>query len=516
MRFIRRKTWINLWLSFSAAFIALLPQFYLVYSASNRYTMLWSRTYHAAILSAIATLAVLFFAAQRTLKTLATRLGRPFWADAVCMTWMVFLCLRTLSALLVRMESLPEAFSHLLWSPWTKLVLYVALPVPAILLHPAGARRVLRRLFAALSVPFLFFLASSAIWPTFENYHAGLDKTDAARKTAAGRSFLVFILDEWSPSRTFGAPDWRERFPALADLIRQSTWYTRAYSLGGETRVSLPRLLFSNDPGFLRKSYKEVYAFNEKALPPEGPALFDLAPAEWLRLAVGFTLNYPVLLDGRADLALRFESENVRRTFRGEFRHLLLSQFAFLRILGIRYEYVVDPDWYPQMEVHEYALDVLCRHPADMLGWFHYCWPHYPYIWNRQGRKPGRISADAAREHTVDNYMDNLAYTDRIIGEICQTLRQCGRWDDSVIVFTSDHNWRFDPDQPESRADLEDPDPTSEWKHVPLIIKYPGQTVGRIESDRPVTHGGLHRLLKAYAGGQPLSPDNDLLDMASP
>ncbi|HRX06630.1 MAG TPA: hypothetical protein P5306_06000, partial [Kiritimatiellia bacterium] len=87
---------------------------------------------------------------------------------------------------------------------------------------------------------------------------------------------------------------------------------------------------------------------------------------------------------------------------------------------------------------------------------------------------------------------------------------------DSVIVFTSDHNWRFDPDQPESRADLEDPDPTSEWKHVPLIIKYPGQTVGRIESDRPVTHGGLHRLLKAYAGGQPLSPDNDLLDMASP
>ncbi len=511
-----RKFLADLWLCLSAAFVALLPQFYLVYSASNRYTMLWSRTYHLAILCATLVLAVLFLAAQRTLTAVARRLRHPAWADALCLIWLVFIGLRTLSALLVHLDNLPPPMLQLLWSPWTKLVLYVVLPVPLILRFPAGAKHSLHRLYTALSLLLAFFLLTSPTWTTFEKYDARLDEQAAARKTASGRNFLIFIMDEWSFERTFGAADWRERFPAVAALADQSTLYTQAYSLGGETRVSLPRLLFSNDPDFLRKSFHEVYSFNEKGLRHDGPALFDLVPDTWLRLAIGFTLNYPVILAGKTDLALRFESENVRRTFRGEFRHLVLSQFSFLRILGVRFDYVVDPDWYPQMEVHQFALEVLRNHTANMLGYFHYGWPHYPYIWNRAGRKSGRISPEAAKAHTVENYMDNLDYMDVVIGQICQALRDCGRWDDSVIIFTSDHNWRFDPARPKSWSDLEDPNPVSEWKHVPLMIKYPGQTAGRVDAEHRVTAGQFYRLLRAYADGQPLAPDNDLLNMDLP
>ena len=475
--------------------------------------MLWSRAYHLAILFAITVLALLYFAAQRGLKAFAGYLGHPFWADIVCLTWMVFVGLRTMAALLVRLEQLPGVVSQLLWSPWTKLLLYVVLPIPIILLYPVRAKLALRQVFTALSLLVVFFMTASASWTTFEKYNATLDEAVAAHKISTGRNFLVFIMDEWSPSRTFGVPDWRERFPALAELIDQSTYYTQAYSLGGETRVSLPRLLFSNDPRFMHKSFKEVYSFNENGLRPDGPTLFDLVPNEWLRLAIGFTINYPVILANKTDLALRFESENVRRTFRGEFRILILSQFSFLRVLGIRYKHVVDPDWFPQMEIHQYVLEVLRTPPTNMMGFFHYCWPHYPYIWNHAGRKSANISPLAAKEQSVENYMDNLAYMNVVIGEICQVLRQSGRWDDSVVVFTSDHNWRFDPAQPPSESDLEDSNPTSAWKHVPLIIKYPGQKTGRIESEYPVSQGNLQHLLHAYVAGDPLPEDNEWLNM---
>jgi hypothetical protein len=511
----RSRTLVHLWICLSAAYVALLPQFYLIFDSANRYTLLWSRAYHLAIFSSIALLAILFFVARTGLQHLAARFDHESRADAIAMLWLFFIGFRTISSLLIRLETLPSPVASLLWSPWTKLVLYVLVPAPFLLLHPEKTKRVLKRLYIALSILPMFFIFQSTRWTTFEKYDASIDEASAATKTESGRNFLIFVMDEWSFDRTFGEAGWEENFPALATLLEESTLYTQAYSLGGETRVAIPRLFFSNDDAFMRKTFREVFDFNESGKPYFGNSLVDLVPERWLRIAAGFTINYPVLLEGKTDLALRFESENVRRTFRGEFRHLMLSQFSFLRIVGIRFDYVIDPDWYPQMEVHEFAMDVLRGHRADLFGFFHYGWPHYPYIWNRQGRKPGKISAAAARDHTVENYVDNLAYLDVVVDEICGALRESGRWDDSLVVFTSDHTWRFDPAKPHSWSDIEDPDPTAAWKHVPMIVKYPGRQAGRIESEAIVSHGGLHRLLDAYVQGRDLQDGTELLRLNS-
>ena len=503
----------TLWICLSAAYVALLPQFYQVFDAGNRYTMLWSRTYHVTILCSIALLALLYFIARTVIAIVGNRFGWSRWADFFCLLWMVFLCLRTVSALLVRLETLPPGILHLLWNPWFKLVLYFLLPVPLLILYMKKAKRMLKSLFVGLSILLVLFVVRSAGWTTFEKYNATIDEGGAARKITDGRNILIFFMDEWSFERTFGEKGWEDEYPALASLLKESTLYTQAYTLGGETRVSIPRFLFSNDAEFMRKTFQEVHHFNEKGLRHEGKTLFDLVPDDWLRMAIGFTINYPILLEGKTDLSLRFESENVRRTFRGEFRHLMLSQFSFLRYFGIEYEDAVNPDWYPQMEIHDYAMEVIHGQTCNLLGFFHYAWPHYPYIWTRAGRKPGRISASAVKEHTVDNYMGNLAYMDIVVGEICQALRQSGRWENSLVIFTSDHNWRFDPLLPESRADIEDPNPISIWKHVPLIIKYPGQKTGLIQSKHRVIQGNVARLITAYVEGSPLPEDNDWLQM---
>jgi hypothetical protein len=48
-------------------------------------------------------------------------------------------------------------------------------------------------------------------------------------------------------------------------------------------------------------------------------------------------------------------------------------------------------------------------------------------------------------------------------------LKASGRYDDALIIFTSDHAWPQDPDWEAGRL-------TEPRTHVPLIVKLPGQT----------------------------------------
>ena len=70
---------------------------------------------------------------------------------------------------------------------------------------------------------------------------------------------------------------------------------------------------------------------------------------------------------------------------------------------------------------------------------------------------------------------------DVLLGDIVQMLREEGEFDRSLVVFTSDHAWRRDPAVApvECRYAMEDADPHSRYRRVPLVIKEPGQTDGR-------------------------------------
>jgi hypothetical protein len=512
------------WLCLSAAFMALLPKFYMVFDSGNRYSLLWSNAYHWAILSAIALLAALFFAAQFALRRLGQRFGLTRWAEALCMLWLIFVGVRTVFALLVQLGTLPHTMMELLWNPWFKLVFYVVLPVPMLVLWPSAAKQGLKRLYAGLSVLCVLFVVQSTFWVKYEKYDATLDGGAASKKTADGRNFLVFILDGWSYERTFGEPNWGEKFPAISNLLNEATLYAKAYSLGAETWVSIPRFLFSNDHDFLKKTYQETIDFNLEGAQHQGQSIFDIVPDNWMRLAIGTFINYDVIIPRGVDVALKFEGPNVRRTYKKTLENLIQSQFAFLRIVGVRFEYVGDPEWFPQMEIHQYTMETLRANQANVFGVFHYCWPHWPYIWDRQGRKPGIAPESAAAEvQSVENYMDNLGYMDTVVGEVCAGLKECGKWENSVVVFTSDHTWRFDPaisnrwtydsrtGEDRARMIQEDANPTQELKHVPMIIKLPGQKSGKVVDSEVVTHGNVFRLLEAYLRGDDLSDASALL-----
>ncbi len=82
-------------------------------------------------------------------------------------------------------------------------------------------------------------------------------------------------------------------------------------------------------------------------------------------------------------------------------------------------------------------------------------------------------------------------------------MSDAGVLDDSLIIMTSDHAWRFDPATPGYDAVQEDPEEHSIFKHVPLVVTGPGVGAGT-DVRRPVSTADLYPLIDAYIHGRPM------------
>lgn len=116
------------------------------------------------------------------------------------------------------------------------------------------------------------------------------------------------------------------------------------------------------------------------------------------------------------------------------------------------------------------------------------------------------------RKMARENYSDERwrihrwAYTrltqlvDAQIGRVLDVLRESGQWDNTLIIFTSDHGDMDASHKMEHKSVLYE-----EACHVPLIIKGPGQTEGRI--DKRLVCNGLDLLKTVMDYAQIPSPE---------
>ncbi len=78
--------------------------------------------------------------------------------------------------------------------------------------------------------------------------------------------------------------------------------------------------------------------------------------------------------------------------------------------------------------------------------------------------------------YLVGGYLQNINYTDRMLGEFFTKLKSEGLYDDSLIVVYGDHT----PVLPAFKAGTIDYNPDStQQKEVPLLIKLPNETTGK-------------------------------------
>ena len=96
------------------------------------------------------------------------------------------------------------------------------------------------------------------------------------------------------------------------------------------------------------------------------------------------------------------------------------------------------------------------------------------------------------------NYFASIAFVDRQVGRLTDELKRLGLYDDTLIVYTSDHgdmlgdHWLYS-----KGADFYD-----DCTNVPLLIKYPGQSEMR-RSDRLIQLNDLFATLLLAGGGDP-------------
>jgi hypothetical protein len=128
--------------------------------------------------------------------------------------------------------------------------------------------------------------------------------------------------------------------------------------------------------------------------------------------------------------------------------------------------------------VAENALRMARNRDLDLV-FVHFPIPHLPGIWNSKSQSFTTEDSD---------YVDNLQFADKFLGEVRGVLEQNGDWDRSTILVSSDHPYREfywgPPDTaPHSRHDTQ--------PYVPFLLKLPGQ------HDEVVYHRGFNNVLSA-------------------
>jgi hypothetical protein len=339
-------------------------------------------------------------------------------------------------------------------------------------------------------------LAESLTWESWGSVRGPLAPRRPA--DAGAHPVYFFVFDEWSWPRTTRDGAIRDVFPHLRALGEQAIVFRNAESPSTNTYRSLPMLIYHAEDGeklprvFVShdKHRREWVTPTDEGRPDSArtPSLFRLARRRGYNTALlGFYLPYPRMLGNQVDVCLTWSDYPEPRCFLERVVYQAEENLRFeidpLSRLLFRplTERLYAPYWLRMHRaLHHDAATVIDSFPRNSLVFVHYPLPHAPYIFGANGAFLGgyRVKWGEARDDDEDRmlgtpleYGRQLLYLDKVVGGFLDELKRDGRFDDALIVITSDHGWRSDPDTALCRVAL---------RHVPLIVKLPGQRTGHV------------------------------------
>jgi len=303
-------------------------------------------------------------------------------------------------------------------------------------------------------------------WGLWQGLRVMGDPTGGAEKGAPNGSdptgVLLVILDA-AGAKHFGCYGYvRRTTPEIDRIAAEGVVYERAYTPAVFTRSSMASMWTSQYPDQHRVGVDE-----DVGISAERPTLAELLSARGVR-AAGFIGN-PVARGFNLDRGFgEFHSVYTQKVNLGEVTHA----DAFRKVLPAFFQ----------------------GHGAGrFFAYVHYLEPHFPYDppppFNTMFGPDAPLSIDQRRQHEwfwavnegrvratreeIDHlgrlYDGGLAYVDREVGFLRQTLEQAGLWDRTLVIISADHGeglyehgWIGHMKQVHEEA-----------AHVPLIVHYP-------------------------------------------
>ncbi|MGH9163003.1 MAG: sulfatase-like hydrolase/transferase [Vicinamibacteraceae bacterium] len=132
----------------------------------------------------------------------------------------------------------------------------------------------------------------------------------------------------------------------------------------------------------------------------------------------------------------------------------------------------------------------ISRAESPALWYVHIGLPHEPWRFlptmqtyaghSRPGLQAhGQWASDqAAVDHSLQRYLLQLQFADRLLGRLLDRVRSAGLYDESLLFVLADHGASFRPGSNRRALDGEN---AAEILPVPLLVKYPGQQQQRVD-----------------------------------
>lgn len=289
----------------------------------------------------------------------------------------------------------------------------------------------------------------------------------------------------------------RDSYPNIAALQSQSTTYETTYGLSNKTERAIPAMMAGLPDigaetdermnalgesvgviGGLADEYSIVWSSGIFAPPPgAGPCNSD--GRSWLDEAKVFG----------ADVAAVVGNTALVDPLRGAFPSIDAKWRDFWE--------ETSPGW---TTVAKSRIQCAANSSDPFFAVWHTLTTHNPYVYGRDGyplindsmrtigsidpglNRSGEVSNESIYEFQRRLYANSVANLDRRVGQVLDVLKDAGRFDDTMVIFTADHGVALTEarrdgsgGEDERRVGADSAQMWGEIARVPLIVKYPGE-----------------------------------------
>jgi hypothetical protein len=314
------------------------------------------------------------------------------------------------------------------------------------------------------------------------------------------------------------------RYPNFHRLARTATWYKNATAQHLSTSFAIRSLLVGTDIQSAEDYHRHVESALGIPKPKGGPAdrdnipfnLFSMLESEYRIYAKELmTKLAPVPPEHEIYLPpLRTRLTALLLDSLVVYTHLVTPEALKLRFPQIEGQWGgflatethdrSESDWqfldsYQRSEQFRSFLESIELRNAPSFYFLHSLLPHYPFAYNERGQTftsklpfltmhfreatgrndwPDEQSANLSHQA----HLLQLAFTDRLLGLVLDRLEQLEKFQDTLIIVTSDHGtnyyWDREGMEPDELAEIQ----ATGSLYIPLIIKFPGQASGRVSN----------------------------------
>jgi hypothetical protein len=302
--------------------------------------------------------------------------------------------------------------------------------------------------FALASIAQLLWVAA---WtPAPNQISAAWNQPSAASQAPRQHPLLVWIVfDELSYDQLFEHRAANLDLPNFDALRAQSTLFTNTQSIGIHTVNVIPSLLTGRIVDGIHYSFHNrlwvhhADGSGRQLIDGASSVFGDAVQSGWRTAAVGWYNPYcsayaPDIQDcywtdhDMQDGPLS-QSASLAANIASPLHQLAVELISPARAdrdlcafdLGLRRQTESD------LELH--ALHILRTDQADFV-FLHLAIPHSPNTW-------GRVQ-NGYTDQCGSSYLDNLALTDHVLGQILATLQASPRWGQTSLIVQGDHGWR--------------------------------------------------------------------------